>query len=774
MGRGGKNSRARRSARATQQFFSQGLPDGSALSSVEGESSSTNIPPPAPPSSPIQSRSENTRPKASPETESLPKEYTSLVPSPFPASKLRFITDHLWQPAEKTLIPFFRENETTGIKYLYSQIAYLYAFKLPDQKKLSWQFDPEITRGLAEDVVKTPALDKWFKTNGAVSTGLKVEDIVITTQPGINEYQAILLICQWLVRRAVVHGDRSNIVSASPTILIGLIDFTYRTKHAARSSSADPQFKAVWDWFHNDRTARMGNKQNVMVPDALDYPHVHESDHEGGAAEGEIIETHFRDCFEYLMDDSSDDGSDPGEGPSTTHHTTSSPLDKGKGKAVERCPTTSSTQTHVAGTVTKSVGHVDDVLTTTTSTTTTGDKKKKKRRDNHKRKDKKKKNNPNKKNKKNKKNNKKGKGKAKATDLDEDEAEHEQEQEQDAASVDDDTANVHTSDDEVSLPYYSAKEGDDREENSDDDEDEDERVEEQEMILHENFDTGDDQVNDQEVPAVDDDGEEAYDAGDEVDDDDDDDGDDEVTQKVNDHGKGRAIDQNEQQEDGDGGHDNDNDEFWTEEDQREFDAWFDAKFQAPWDRIMSRLASLPSPSSVVGNTTATNDNVVVGDNNVVVGGPSSTTAASRRRRAAPLEGIDAGLDRSRPASSVAANENLQRHLLAVLERARAGGMSRGARRALLAREHQRILASETLAAARGTQPLRPTATRATEAAAAETRRELARFPRFNLGSAPGWLGELERMQIGGLRGGRGGGGGVGGAGAGAGVGGGEE
>ncbi|KAK6371723.1 hypothetical protein LTS17_008546 [Exophiala oligosperma] len=132
---------------------------------------------------------------------------------------------------------------------------------------------------------------------------------------------------------------------------------------------------------------------------------------------------------------------------------------------------------------------------------------------------------------------------------------------------------------------------------------------------------------------------------------------------------------------------------------------------------------------------------------------------------AVLEALEAhreSLARSRAAAVT--HKKLQRELMAVLDRVK--DKPARARRAMLAREHQRLLASETLAAARGHQSLRPTtsAARVKEqrereswekeevvlaAAAAADASASAPPPRpwFNLGTDPGWMGDLERMQI---------------------------
>ncbi|ETI21921.1 hypothetical protein G647_05991 [Cladophialophora carrionii CBS 160.54] len=142
-------------------------------------------------------------------------------------------------------------------------------------------------------------------------------------------------------------------------------------------------------------------------------------------------------------------------------------------------------------------------------------------------------------------------------------------------------------------------------------------------------------------------------------------------------------------------------------------------------------------------------------------GPPRQTAASRRAMQRLYDEIEAELDAAQ-------------------------GLDPVARRAAFAQAQQRLLRSETLAAARREMPLRPTATAATQAALQEgrddalnaveeqRRAEQAGATRtrptpcptgndtinarareqgysFDIGGMPGWLGELERMQIQGLR-----------------------
>jgi hypothetical protein len=80
-----------------------------------------------------------------------------------------------------------------------------------------------------------------------------------------------------------------------------------------------------------------------------------------------------------------------------------------------------------------------------------------------------------------------------------------------------------------------------------------------------------------------------------------------------------------------------------------------------------------------------------------------------------------------------AKDNLTRHLEALVDRI--ADLPASERRAILAREKQKIMRSETIAAAKGTQKLRPTAPRR----------------QFEIGQMTGWAGDLEKMQIDGLR-----------------------
>ncbi|KAI1616119.1 hypothetical protein EDD36DRAFT_461013 [Exophiala viscosa] len=131
-------------------------------------------------------------------------------------------------------------------------------------------------------------------------------------------------------------------------------------------------------------------------------------------------------------------------------------------------------------------------------------------------------------------------------------------------------------------------------------------------------------------------------------------------------------------------------------------------------------------------------------------GPSSRAAAAPARPARAIDpitlvpDIDAGLEgRRRPLTEKAANDRITRHLHKILD---APYKTKAARHAALARARQQIMQSETLAAARGEQRLRPTAPRARAAPEPE------HVPsRFQFGTLPGWEGELEAMMVEGMR-----------------------
>ncbi|KAL6242053.1 hypothetical protein RBB50_010965 [Rhinocladiella similis] len=695
MGRGSNDNRALRSARATQQFFSQGLPDGSAPSSGEGHSPSTHNTPSSSSPAPLHTtrpQSENPTCKAISEAKPLPGEYDSLAPPLSPEDKLEFIRRHLWQRAEKTLIAQFKTHRLQAIQELAVRFAFAYSNLVPGRKTRSWHVDPEIIRRIAEGIVTKKFLHPFFQTNAAEPTCLRAGDIVITANPGLSDWEVAAFFSRTLLNWAVKYEDSSDDKQASPTTIIGLIDLTYCSKVTANRGDIAPKDKFYWDWFRLGESTRMESKENLIVPDAAEFLDQFEDCYthptQGDVTKDDMNESHFQEYYASIMQSQSSSSTLRPAVPRTSHdftptttttttttpptttQATTSASAKGKGKAVEKF----TAEAKVASKVTNPVGDDDaDVLApppTTPTTTSTGDKKKKKRK------------NRKKKNKsKNKKKSDKGKGKEIATDLDGEESLN-----------DHHNANVHTPDD-GSMAYYSANNCDE----------------------YDNDEDGDDE-------------DDYYDEDDEHDDED--------------NGEEKSIEE------------------------------LNKKLPSLYDQIMSSYAAYSEAEATKatveaalkahalekaaagGTTTAV---VTVAGKSSSAGsgsgsgqvGPTLPPRPSRR-----AEGIDAGLDRSRSVSKKAANENLQRHLLAVLERVK--GKRPEERRAILAREHQRILRSETLAAARGTQALRPTATRATMAAAAG---EGLQLPRFNLGVTPGWLGELERMQMEGLRGGGGGRGG---------------
>lgn len=130
-------------------------------------------------------------------------------------------------------------------------------------------------------------------------------------------------------------------------------------------------------------------------------------------------------------------------------------------------------------------------------------------------------------------------------------------------------------------------------------------------------------------------------------------------------------------------------------------------------------------------------------------GEGPSTAAPSTAAVDPITrvaGIDAGLEkRKRPLTKKAAHDRITQHLNDLVN---ADYPSKEARRAALARAHQQIMHSETLAAARGEQRLRPTAPRN---APPPVPHPLPAPGGFRFGTLPGWEGELEAMMIQGMR-----------------------
>ncbi|KAK6376003.1 hypothetical protein LTS17_007253 [Exophiala oligosperma] len=680
MARGSGKKRAHRSKRATKQFFNQGSQDGSASAPGEGESSTAQNPHPAPvPSSssclehphPTPCQSQTAHDETKPKAVILPRGYTFVTPLLHRAEKLQLITEYLWKRAEKDIISHYRTAPLKATEELVAQFAFAYSIKPPGWTTRVWRVDPEIIRRVARGLWKEGGLHNVFRANGTEGRGLEARDIVLTANKNQNlgDWEAAAYICNWFLYCAAEYEDREDIQRAGPTIIVGLINYTYICKFRAYCGDS-PSFedRTYWDWFRFDRRTRMmPARQNLLVPDAGKV-----KDHfEDGSFYPDLSdiesECEFEDCQAYITEEAEEgQGSSSAFVPPTTttaappapHHddnaaTAAGPAGagaevKGKGKAKATqysyatlpgqgnvmsptigvdnpdvplpLPTTTNVGTTNVGSTTSAIAD------TATATTTAGDNKKKKKRKNRKRKNKNKK----------KKNNK---GIGKATDV----VDGEEEEEEDASVI-----------------YYSANNCD-----NDDDEDDDEY-------------------------------------GDEDNDDDDD---------------GEGLDAREAQK----------------------------KLPSLYEQIMSSYAEYSHKKA-----------------------EESTVKAA-------LEALEAHRESLARSRAAAAHEKLQRELMAVLERVK--DKPARVRRAILAREHQRLLASETLAAARGAQNPRPTssATRVEEEGEKSVEEEAAeavvlagaaaaaaaaplRRPRFNLGTDPGWMGDLERMQIQVLRvGGRGGG-----------------
>lgn len=138
-----------------------------------------------------------------------------------------------------------------------------------------------------------------------------------------------------------------------------------------------------------------------------------------------------------------------------------------------------------------------------------------------------------------------------------------------------------------------------------------------------------------------------------------------------------------------------------------------------------------------GTDSNNNHNAAATTNNAVGDAAAEAAAAASAQRARELRA-----ERVAAASRRRARQQLADQIGEVLSSA-SSISDPAARRAALARAHQRILRSETLAAARGEQPLRETARRGAGG--------------FSIGTMPGYLGALEAMQVQGLRGGHSGG-----------------
>ncbi|KAJ9498361.1 hypothetical protein H2202_006048 [Exophiala xenobiotica] len=599
MGRRGirKNQR---SARATEEFFSVGLPDVSAASAAHAE-----------PNPHTETATDNPSSSHHPRLESA----LFAPPSLSEDRKAEFLT-YLYQEA---LILFgeYKINPLPILDELFFKFPSNYRRRVVDRDTYAWHVDLDIVKQFAEGHLNGES--RYFSINGAVSTGVKVEDIVITVVDRVGELEVILCFVKFFLETARRHENTYGKPHGNSLITIGLILFHYRHKAEA---SKGAEYQRVWDWFYQGRKSRLDTKENVVFTSPQKIPTLKEGEiDEMGVGKVSVGDKIYQ-WMEYHNGKAAQGEADAADGPAAAAGEVAGAV---IGSAMERftpidgdAPLTDNTN---------DAGPANGASANASANAKRNKKKKEKKKA----------------------------AKAKARDAEEDLAADNPGPEEDFSALAISPAIAHTIDDDAAVAPAPAP----------------------------------GPANGVSASAT-------------------------VTAKGKGKGKGKARETDEDLAAyNPGPEDVSAPAVAHAVDDDPDDAAPTAALPASAGRDLPRLAlpgrALPGPASAGA---------------FALPGVSPSAAPD----------IDAGLDRRRgPVTQKKAKDNLTRHLEALVDRI--AGLPANERRAILAREKQKILRSETIAAAKGTQKLRPTAPRR----------------QFEIGQMTGWAGDLEKMQMDGLR-----------------------
>nr|KAK5438548.1 hypothetical protein LTR18_008524 [Exophiala xenobiotica] len=662
MGRRGirKNQR---SARATEEFFSVGLPDVSAASAAHAE-----------PNPHTETATDNPSSSHHPRLESA----LFAPPSLSEDRKAEFLT-YLYQEA---LILFgeYKINTLPILDELFFKFPSNYRRRVVDRDTYAWHVDLDIVKQFAEGHLNGES--RYFSINGAVSTGVKVEDIVITVVDRVGELEVILCFVKFFLETARRHENTYGKPHGNSLITIGLILFHYRHKAEA---SKGAEYQRVWDWFYQGRKSRLDTKENVVFTSPQKIPTLKEGEiDEMGVGKVSVGDKIYQ-WMEYHNGKAAQGEADAADGPAAAAGEVAGAV---IGSAMERF-------TPIDGDApladdTNDAGPANGASANASANAKRNKKKKEKKKA----------------------------AKAKARDAEEDLAAYNPGPEEDFSALAISPAVAHTIDDDaavapapapgpangVSASATVTAKGKGKGKGKARETDEDLAA----------YNPGPEDVS---APAV------AHAVDDDPAADDPAPGPAEgvsasasASAKGKGKGKGKARDTGAPPAYNPGPNDvSAPGVAHTVEIDDPDDAAPTAALPASAGRALPRLAlpgrALPGP------------------------GPASAGAfdlPGLSPFASP--DIDAGLDRRRgPVTKKKAKDNLTRHLEALVDRI--ADLPASERRAILAREKQKIMRSETIAAAKGTQKLRPTAPRR----------------QFEIGQMTGWAGDLEKMQIDGLR-----------------------
>lgn len=252
MGRRGAR-KAGPSARATHEFFGQGLPDVSAP-----QATTTTHDPQHPPAETPTENPSSSDPLDHPLPQITSPDITLFAPTALSIdAKAEFIFTHvscvfvlscseclltdqfhsqLYNEGLVRLYYQYKIDKLPVLDGLLTKFSSNYRRRVPDRDTYVWHVDLEIIKQFAEAHVHEEST--FFSINGAESTGVKPEDIVITVVDRVGELEVVLCIVEFFLETArkhqVQYGGASRNFTHQPRI-----DTVYLSTQAARSEQRE-------------------------------------------------------------------------------------------------------------------------------------------------------------------------------------------------------------------------------------------------------------------------------------------------------------------------------------------------------------------------------------------------------------------------------------------------------------------------------------------------------------------------------------------------------
>lgn len=289
MGRRGAR-KAGPSARATHEFFGQGLPDVSAP-----QATTTTHDPQHPPAETPTENPCSSDPLDHPLPQIPSPDITLFAPTALSIdAKAEFIFTHvscvfvlscseclltdqfhsqLYNEGLVRLYYQYKIDKLPVLDGLLTKFSSNYRRRVPDRDTYVWHVDLEIIKQFAEAHVHEEST--FFSINGAESTGVKPEDIVITVVDRVGELEVVLCIVEFFLETARKHQVQYGAPHEISLISLGLILFTYRHKRLAPNNV---KHQKVWDWFYEGRKSRMDTKENLIFTSPQKIPKLKEGE----------------------------------------------------------------------------------------------------------------------------------------------------------------------------------------------------------------------------------------------------------------------------------------------------------------------------------------------------------------------------------------------------------------------------------------------------------------------------------------------------------------